>query len=123
MLRFDRIHPTWKDLLLTAVLLSISTAVGLVFTRFGFSEANIITVFILGVLVTSVVTVSPVNSAVSSLASVLLFNYFFIEPRFSFHTYEPEYAVTFAIMLASSLITGTLANRLKEHARRSASSW
>ena len=120
MLRFDRIRPTWKDLLLTAVLLSVSTAVGLVFTRFGFSEANIITVFILGVLITSVVTVSPVNSAVSSLASVLLFNYFFIEPRFSFHTYEPEYAVTFAIMLASSLITGTLANRLKEHARRSA---
>ena len=47
--------------------------------------------------------------AVCIVASVLLFNWFFIEPKFSFHTYETEYAVTFAIMLISSLITGTLA--------------
>ena len=112
-------RPTGKDALLTLVLLGVSTGVGLLFTHFGFSESNIITVFILGVLIISVVTVSPVFSVLSSLASVLLFNYFFIEPRYSFHTYEPEYAVTFAIMLVSSLITGTLANKLKDNARRS----
>ena len=64
-------------------------------------------------------TVSPLYSAVSSLASVLLFNWFFIEPKLSFHTYEPEYVVTFAIMLIASLITGTLANKLKGNARQS----
>lgn len=117
--RAERTRLSWKDLLLTVLLLIGSTVVGLLFTRFGFSEANIITVFILGVLIISVVTVSPVYSAISSLISVLLFNYFFIEPKFSFHTYETEYAVTFGIMLISSLITGTLANRLKENARRS----
>ena len=116
----DRTSLTWKDLLLTVLLLVAATVVGLVFTRFGFSEANIITVFILGVLIISVVTVSPVFSAISSLLSVLLFNWFFIEPKFSFHTYETEYVVTFGIMLISALITGTLANRLKENARRSA---
>ena len=116
----DRTSLTWKDLLLTVLLLIAATAVGLVFTRFGFSEANIITVFILGVLIISVVTVSPVFSVLSSLLSVLLFNWFFIEPKFSFHTYETEYVVTFGIMLISALITGTLANKLKENARRSA---
>ena len=116
----DRTSLTWKDLLLTILLLVAATVVGLLFTRFGFSEANIITVFILGVLIISVVTVSPVFSVLSSLLSVLLFNYFFIEPRFSFHTYETEYVVTFGIMLISALITGTLANKLKENARRSA---
>ena len=116
----DRSSLSWKDLLLTVLLLVAATVVGLVFTRFGFSEANIITVFILGVLLISVVTVSPVFSAISSLLSVLLFNWFFIEPKFSFHTYETEYVVTFGIMLISALITGTLANRLKENARRSA---
>ncbi len=115
----SRIRLTWKDSLFTVLLLIASTGVGLLFTRFGFSEANIITVFILGVLINAVFTVSPIYSAVSSLASVLLFNWFFIEPRLSFHTYEPEYAVTFGIMLISSLITGTLANRLKENARQS----
>ena len=114
------IRLTWRDSLLTFFLLIASTGAGLVFTMFGFSESNIITVFILAVLMIAVSTISPVYSAVSSLASVLLFNYFFIDPKFSFHTYEPEYAVTFGIMLASALITGSLANKLKENARQSA---
>ena len=114
------IRPSWRDTLITLFLLLISSAVGLVFTRFGFSEANIITVFILGVLIISVTTSSPIYSAAGSLSSVLLFNYLFIEPRFSFHTYATEYAVTFAIMLIASLITGSLANRLKANARQAA---
>ena len=109
----------WKDLLDALLLLAASTLTGLCFNRFGFSEANIITVFILGVLIIAVVTVSPIYSAVSALAGVLLFNYFFIEPRYSFHTYEAEYVVTFAIMLTSSLITCSLANNLKKNARQS----
>ena len=120
MHRTDLIRPTAKDTVITALLLIASTMLGLAFMRLGFSEANIITVFILGVLIVSATTVSPVYSVISSLASVLLFNYFFIEPRFSFQTYQPEYAVTFAIMLISSLITGSLANRLKSNARQSA---
>lgn len=120
LIRSINIKPTWKDTLITLLLLIATTCVGLAFTWYGFSESNIITVFILGVLIISVATTSPIYSAVSSLASVLLFNYFFIEPKFSFHTYETEYAVTFVIMLISSLITGTLAGRLKDNARHAA---
>ena len=115
----NQIRLTWRDSLITLLLLAASTGLGLLFTLFGFSEANIITVFILGVLIIAVLDVSPVYSIISSMASVLLFNWFFIEPRLSFHTYEPEYAVTFVIMLISSLITGTLANQLKSNARQS----
>lgn len=113
-----RISP--KDVLMTILLLAASTGIGLIFTSLGFSEANIITVFILGVLIISVITVNYICSAAGSLASVLLFNWFFIEPRFSFHTYETEYAITFGIMLISSLITGSLAHRLIENAKQSA---
>ncbi|MBR4743590.1 MAG: sensor histidine kinase KdpD [Oscillospiraceae bacterium] len=116
----DQIRPTVKDLIITLLILAVCTGIGLLFTRFGFSESNIITVFILGVLVISVLTVSPLFGALGSLASVLLFNWFFIDPRFSFHTYEAEYPVTFVIMLISSLITGTLANRIKRNASQSA---
>ena len=116
----ERMKPTVKETLLTLLLLAAATIIGLIFTRFGFSESNIITVFILGVLVISVVTINPLYGVAGSLVSVLLFNWFFIDPRYSFHTYETEYAVTFAIMLISSLITGTLANRIKLNARQSA---
>jgi len=84
----DRIRPTLKDSLMTLMLLGISTCTGLLFNYFGFSEANIITVYILGVLIIAVTAASPVYSVAGSLAGVLLFNWFFIEPRFSFHTYE-----------------------------------
>ena len=114
-----QIHPTWRDSFITLLLLAASTGLSLIFTILGFSEANIITAFILGVLIIAAFTVSPIYSIVSSLASVLLFNWFFVEPLLSFQTYEPEYVVTFIIMLISSLITGTLANKLKENARQS----
>ncbi|MBO7352968.1 MAG: DUF4118 domain-containing protein, partial [Lachnospiraceae bacterium] len=116
----NMLRPTIKDLLITLLLLAAATGIGLLFNQFGFSESNIITVFILGVLIISVVTLSPLYGALGSLASVLLFNWFFIDPRYSFHTYEAEYPVTFAIMLISSLITGTLANRIKSNAMQSA---
>ncbi len=116
----NQMQLTRRDSLITLLLLAASIGVGLLLTRFDFSEANIITVFILGVLIIAVITTSPIYSIVSSLAGVLLFNWFFTAPKFSFHTYEPEYAVTFLIMLISSLITGTLANQLKENARQSA---
>ena len=116
----DQIRPSIRELGITFAILTVSTGLGLLFRTFGFSESNIITVFILGVLVISAITVSPLFGALGSLASVLLFNWFFIDPKFSFHTYETEYSVTFAIMLASSLITGTLANRMKQNATHSA---
>ena len=116
----DQMRPTLREAIYTLLLLMAATGIGLLFTLFGFSESNIITVFILCVLVISVVTINPLFSAAGSLASVLLFNWFFIDPKFSFHTYETEYAVTFAIMLISSLITGTLANRMKQNTRQAA---
>lgn len=114
----DQMRPSLRETIYTLLLLIAATGIGLIFTRFGFSESNIITVFILGVLIISVVTINPLYSVVGSLISALLFNWFFIEPKFSFHTYETEYLVTFAIMLVSSLITGTLANRMKITARQ-----
>ncbi len=116
----ERLRPTLKDVVLTLLFLIAATGIGLLLTRLGFSEANIITVFILFVLGISVVTVSPFCGVAGSLASVLLFNWFFVLPRFSFHTYKTEYIVTFAVMLLASLITGTLANRMKRNARQSA---
>ena len=115
-----KLIPTLTDLFIIVLMLAVTTGVGLLFAHFGFSESNIITVYILGVLIAAVFAKSQSVGVIGSLASVLLFNYFFIEPRYSFHTYETEYAVTFVIMFVASLITGTLAGRLKSSAKQSA---
>ena len=115
----QRILPSIRDVVITIGILTLSTGIGFAFHRLHFTEANTITVYILGVLLTALFTKNNVCSGISSLAGVLLFNFFFTEPRLSFRAYASGYPVTFAIMLFSSLLTGTLANRLAIHVKRS----
>ena len=104
----------------SVLILLLATLIGFAFSRLGFTEANIITVYILGVLVTSVVTTSRVYSLISSIVSVLVFNFFFTVPKFTFLAYDKGYPVTFAIMFIVALLTGSLAVRLKNQAKQSA---
>lgn len=103
------------------ILIGVSV-IGLLFRHLGFAEANIITVYVLGVLITSVVTTYQIYSLISSLVSVLVFNFLFTEPKFTFQAYGQGYPVTFLIMFLAALLTGTLAIRLKKHAKQAASS-
>lgn len=115
-----KVLPAWEDCLIAVLVLLAATALGFLFSFLGFSEANIITVYILGVLVTSAVTDSPVCWATSAVAGVFLFNFLFTEPQYTLLAYDKGYPVTFVIMLAASLLTGSLAGKLKRHARQTA---
>ena len=117
---FRSLIPYPKDILITVLILAIATILGLSFYSFGFTDSNIITVYILGVLLTSLFTKGYTCGIIGSLVSVMLFNFFFTEPRLTFHAYDSGYPVTFAIMLVASVMTGTLASKLKSHAKLSA---
>ena len=108
------------DLLKSAGILILVTLIGLLFYNFGFTEANIITLYILGVMLISVCTRSSICSFVASIASVLTFNFLFTVPRFTLQAYDSEYPITFLVMFLASLLTGSLASKLKSHAKRSA---
>lgn len=118
----DRIVPSLKDFFITILIIAASTAVGSLFYGVGFTEANIITVYYFGVLLISLFTKSRICGIISSLGSVLLFNFIFTEPRLTFHAYEQGYPVTLVIMLVVSVVTSTLARKLKDHARESSRS-
>lgn len=108
------------DVVKSILFLCIATALGFVFYKLSFSEANIITVYILSVLLTAVVTSRRIYSLISSIVSVLTFNYFFTEPRFTLNAYDAGYPATFIIMFIAAFLTGTLAVKIKQHARQSA---
>lgn len=105
---------SWMDFAKTALCLGLGTGMALFFDALGFTEANIITVYLLDVLFISVWTGGQAYGAAASLVSVLVFNFFFTAPRFSFMAYDAEYPVTFLIMLTASLITSTLTRRIKD---------
>lgn len=111
-----------RDLVKSILVLLASTLVGYVFYAMGFSEANIVSVYIFGVLVISVITTSRFCGAIASIVSVLVFNFFFTVPRFTFRFSNPNYLVTFPIMFMVALLTGSLATRLKDNAKQSANS-
>ena len=111
---------TWRDTGIMLLSLILASLVGLGFYRVGFSESNIITIYILGVLITAVCTSGHFYGAVGSLLSVAAFNFLFTEPRFTFQANASSYPVTFLVMLCSSLIASSLASRVKAQARLSA---
>ena len=111
-----------SDLLKSVAILILASCIGMLFRQLGFAEANIITVYVLGVLVTSVVTRHRVYSLISSIVSVLVFNFFFTDPQFTLRAYNQGYPVTFLIMFLAALLTSSLAVKLKEHAKQSAKS-
>lgn len=109
-----------RDFIRTIGILSTATLASFLLYNLGFSEANIITVFILGVLFVSNKTDGFIYGGIAALISVMLFNFLFTNPRFSLDFYDPAYVVTFIIMLASALITSTLTNKVKQQAKVSA---
>ena len=112
--------PATRDLLLTAGILAAATIVGWVFLQLGFANANIIMVYLLGVLLTSAFTSGYTCGVLSAFLSVILFNYFLTEPRLSLAAYGSKYPITFVVMFTAALLTSTLAAKLKAHAQLSA---
>ena len=109
-----------RDVAKSILVLLSATLIGYAFYTLGFSEANIVSVYIFGVLVISVITTNRFCGVVASIVSVLVFNFFFTVPRFTFHFNDPNYLVTFPIMFMVALLTGSLATRLKDNAKQSA---
>lgn len=116
MLHREEMTLHWKDLAKMFAILALSTLVSFVFFEAGFNESNIITIYILGVLITAVWTNGHLYGALSSLLGVGAFNYFFTVPRFTFRANDPSYPVTFLIMLMASVIASTLASRVQKQA-------
>ena len=108
------------DVLRSIGSLLAATVLGVLFDNMGFTDTNIIMVYILAVMLISVITSRLVFSLIASVVSVFAFNYLFTEPRFSFAAYGTGYPVTFITMFLTAMITGTFAGRYKQQAGQAA---
>ena len=109
----ERFKP-WQRALLTIVA-CLSTTL-LATPLLGYIDlANIVMLFLLTVLLLSV-TLGRSVALPAAVLSVLLFDFFFVAPRFSLAVNDYQYLITFSVMLATGLITGQLAAGLKQKA-------
>lgn len=108
------------NVLMTTVLLFLAVAAALFLDGLGFSESTVVIVFVLGVLLTAVLTTAAYYCLVSAGISILCFNYFLVEPRFSFRIDGVDVPGTMAVMFAVALIASFLVTELRSSAEASA---
>ncbi len=78
-----------------------------------FDLANIVMLFLLTVVLVAV-RLGRGPAILAAFLSVLLFDVFFVPPRFSLAVSDAQYLVTFAVMLTVALIIGQLTGRLRQ---------
>ncbi len=115
---YRRCNVLFSDFIKSTAILILSSCIGMLFHFLGFAEANIIIVYVFGVLVISVITKHRIYSLISSVVSVLAYNFLFTEPLFSFIARGQGYPVTFLIMFLVAFLTSSLAVQLKNHAKQ-----
>ncbi|MBQ6720211.1 MAG: sensor histidine kinase KdpD [Oscillospiraceae bacterium] len=108
-----------RDWTLTIVILALATILSYGFSKVGFTEANIIAVYLLAALLTSMATSTRSSYVLSAIGGVLVFNFFFTMPQFSLRVHEHGAPLTFLIMVVAALLVGTLTDRLKSQVKQS----
>lgn len=111
---------TIRDILLVIVIMTIATMLSVWFDKSRFSNANIITIYILAVLIASLLTSHRIYGIIAAVLYILLFNYLFIDPRFTLLVYNPDYMMTYFVTVLAAFLTGSITIRMKGIARQSA---
>lgn len=95
--------------------LTAATLLTLGMYRLGFSEANLVMVYLLAVVAVAA-RCGTTPAIASSITSVVIFDLLFTEPHFRLTVYDSQYLVTFAVMLLVGLLAGTLTARVRQQA-------
>lgn len=114
----DRWLPRGADLLRILIIVSLATALGFLVDRLIASEAAVISVYMLAVLLVSLGAAQKLTGPIASVLCLLVYDFCFIQPRFIFVTYGREYSFIFMLMCIVSVLAGTLTQRLKINVRQ-----
>ena len=102
-----------RDALRSICILTACSLIGYLFYSLRLSEANIISIYIIGILLISSITSRWIYGTVSSIVGVLLFNFLYADPIFNFYVYDLQYSITTVVMLIVSLITNYVMTRFR----------
>ncbi len=114
----DRWLPRGADILRILIIVSLATALGFLVDRLIASEAAVISVYMLAVLLVSLGAAQKLTGPIASVLCLLVYDFCFIQPRFIFVTYGREYSFIFMLMCIVSVLAGTLTQRLKINVRQ-----
>ena len=108
----------WWQYLATIGVVAVSGGFGWLSKSLQLAEANIVMLFLLGVAFVAT-RYGRGPAIVAAVASVLVFDFCFVPPYYSFAISDTQYALTFAVMLGIGLLISTLTAQLQEQLRMS----
>lgn len=109
---------SFSDFVKCLTALGTATVLGLILWHFNLGVENIIAVYILGVIIAAIVMRNKIYGFLTSIISVLIFNFFFTEPRYSFQVNNPDYWITFFIMFTIAVLSSNIAGKLRRNAKQ-----
>lgn len=92
---------------------AIFTIIAILLDAACFSDATVVITFVTGVLVTAMLTDGQSYSFAASFVSILCYNYFLIDPRFSLQINGRDYAGTITAMVIFALLASSLVSSLR----------
>ena len=107
---------SYNDFAKTFSLLILTTLFSFAVRAVGVGEQNVIMLYILSVIIISRITSGYLYGILASFLSVLIFTFLFVEPYYTFTAFQPDYPITFIIMLFAALTTSALIIRIKTKA-------
>ena len=111
---------SWRQWCATAAIMAVCSIAGLFMFSMSMPNGGIAGLYMLGVLGVSILTTGPWYGVAASVAGVGLFDFLFVEPRFSFTVYDTDYVGLFCAMLLVSAATSAITGRARMQARQSA---
>ena len=102
----------WKDYFVSGLVVVVCGLLGWLSYRLQQPEANTVMIFLLGVAYVAA-RHGRGPSVATAIASVLVFDFFFVPPYLQLAVSDIHYLVTFGVMLVIGLVISTLTSRLK----------
>jgi two-component system sensor histidine kinase KdpD len=109
----NSLYFSWIDTAKTILVLIAATLLNMGLQSLDIGEQNLIMVYILSVLLISRTTTGLLYGSISSILSVLAFNFFFTVPYYTFNAIQPGYPITFFIMFLVAFITSTMTVQIR----------
>ena len=103
----------------TLVVFLVTIVVAQALDAAGFSDATPVMVYVLGVIVTAMLTSGRMYCFVATVLAVLGCNYFMVTPRLSFAVSSLDYLGTLVAMFVVALLASQLVTLMRQNARAS----
>ncbi len=103
----------WYNVLILLTIVFLATMLSYAFEAFQVRIENIMLIQIVGMMIVMIETKKFIYALIAAILSVFIFNFLFINPKYTFVIDDPNYIIMLLIFFIVAVIVNMLTNRLQ----------